>query len=280
MYLELGESISLRDLLYGLMLVSGNDAAIAIAVHIGGSVEGFAALMNKEAYGLGALNTHFVTPNGLHDNEHYSTAYDMCVITAHAMQNETFREIVSAKYYRSTTGNVIRSMKNKNKILWQYEGGNGVKTGFTTQAGKCLVFSAQRDGMTIVGAVLNCPNMFNDAITMLDYGFDNYSVKKIISAGEPIVRIRVENSLKTNLALAVKRDIIIPVSNGGDATVRTRVFTEDNITAPINKGDVLGSLEIWEGDRILIKEDLVACEEVGGVTFSYFLNKLFGWWTA
>ena len=144
MYLRLGEKISLRDLVYGLMLVSGNDAAVAIAINVGGSIAGFAALMNEKAKALGAQNTHFVTPNGLHDAEHYTTAYDLALIASYAMQNETFREIVGTTYYRTVTGEITRTVKNKNKILWEYEGGNGVKTGYTMAAGKCLVFSAER----------------------------------------------------------------------------------------------------------------------------------------
>ena len=128
MYLNLGEKISLRDLLYGLMLTSGNDAAITIAEYVGGSVQGFIDMMNARAAELGALNTHFVTPNGLHDENHYTSAYDLALISAEALRNETFREIVSTTYHTTTTGEQIRTLKNKNKILWQYEGGNGVKT--------------------------------------------------------------------------------------------------------------------------------------------------------
>lgn len=140
MYLRLGEKISLRDLVYGLMLISGNDAAVAIAVHVGGSVAGFAALMNEKAQALGALNTHFVTPNGLHDPDHYTTAYDLALIASYAMQNGTFREIVGTTYYRTETGEITRTIKNKNKLLWEYEGGNGVKTGYTMAGWKMPCF--------------------------------------------------------------------------------------------------------------------------------------------
>lgn len=280
MYLVTDEKLSLRDLLFGLMMVSGNDAAVAIAIHIGGSVEGFAGLMNQKANELGALNTHFVTPNGLHDDDHYSTAYDLCVIAAYAMQNETFREIAGTQYHRTTTGKVTRSMKSKNRLLWEYEGGNGLKTGYTLNAGKCLVFSAERDGMMLVGAVLDCPDMFNEAKLMLDYGFNNFSMQKIVSAGEPIARVRVDNSAQTVLSLTVQNDIMIPVGNGASAQLRTRVKTGDSNVAPIAKGDTLGVLEIWEDERILVSMDLVATDEVDGITFSYYLNKLFSWWTA
>ena len=113
------------------------------------------------------------------------------------MQNPAFREIVSTKYYRTASGDVPRSLKNKNKILWQYEGGNGVKTGFTKKSGRCLVFSAERDGHTLVGVVLNAPDMWNDAKKMLDYGFQNYTWKTLVKAGDAVASVDVEQGLKT-----------------------------------------------------------------------------------
>ena len=221
MYLRLGEQISMRDLLYGLMLVSGNDAAVAIAVHVGGSVEGFAALMNAKAASLGAHNTHFVTPNGLPDPDHYTTAYDLALIACYAMQNETFREIVGTTYYQTTTGEIARTVKNKNKILWEYEGGNGVKTGYTMAAGKCLVFAAEREGMQLVGVVLNCPDMFPSAKRLLDYGFETYQQETLVAADERIARVRVTGGKKNALEVAAKNDIIILVKDGDSTTVRT-----------------------------------------------------------
>ena len=173
-YLDYEEKISLKDLLYGLMLSSGNDAAVAIAVHIGKGTNKFAEMMNARAKSIGALNTNFVTPNGLHDENHYTTAYDLARITAVAMKSPVFREIVSTQYYRAETGAKPRTFKNKNKILWEYDGGSGVKTGYTKIAGKCLVFSAERNGMEVIGVVLNCPGMFDDAKAMMNYAFENY----------------------------------------------------------------------------------------------------------
>ncbi|HWR19998.1 MAG TPA: D-alanyl-D-alanine carboxypeptidase family protein, partial [Clostridia bacterium] len=157
-YLELEEKMSVEDLLYGLMLNSGNDAAVALAVHIGGSLEGFANLMNAKAREIGANNTNFVTPHGLPNGDHYTTAYDLALISAYALKNEDFCTIVGTTYHRTTTGNFQRTFKNKNKLLWQYEGGNGIKTGYTKAAGKCLSFAAQREGMQLIGVVLNCPD--------------------------------------------------------------------------------------------------------------------------
>lgn len=281
MYLRLGEKISLRDLVYGLMLVSGNDAAVAIAINVGGSIAGFAALMNEKAKALGAQNTHFVTPNGLHDAEHYTTAYDLALIASYAMQNETFREIVGTTYYRTVTGEITRTVKNKNKILWEYEGGNGVKTGYTMAAGKCLVFSAERSGVELVGVVLNCPDMFPAAKRLLDYGFETYKPEKLVAAGDVIVRIRVNGGRKNALAVAVKQDIIILVKDGDSTTVRTVVkLAQQQVQAPVNKGDSLGSLEIWEDGRILAETELVAAETIEPAAFTDYLERLFRRWSA
>ena len=281
MYLRLGEKISLRDLVYGLMLVSGNDAAVAIAINVGGSIAGFAALMNEKAKELGAHNTHFVTPNGLHDAEHYTTAYDLALIASYAMQNETFREIVGTTYYRTVTGEVTRTVKNKNKILWEYEGGNGVKTGYTMAAGKCLVFSAERNGVELVGVVLNCPDMFPAAKRLLDYGFETYKPEKLVAAGDVIARIRVNGGRKNALAVAVKQDIIILVKDGDSTTVRTVVkLAQQQVQAPVNKGDSLGSLEIWEDGRILAETELVAAEMIEPAAFTDYLERLFRRWSA
>ena len=279
MYLRLGEQISMRDLLYGLMLVSGNDAAVAIAVHVGGSVEGFAALMNAKAASLGAHNTHFVTPNGLPDPDHYTTAYDLALIACYAMQNETFREIVGTTYYQTTTGEIARTVKNKNKILWEYEGGNGVKTGYTMAAGKCLVFAAEREGMQLVGVVLNCPDMFPSAKRLLDYGFETYQQETLVAADERIARVRVTGGKKNALEVAAKNDIIILVKDGDSTTVRTVVNLAGPVEAPVEKGDVLGTLEVWEDGRVLAETELVAAETVESSAYLDYLERLFKRWS-
>ena len=279
MYLRLGEQISMRDLLYGLMLVSGNDAAVAIAVHVGGSVECFAAFMNAKAASLGAHNTHFVTPNGLPDPDHYTTAYDLALIACYAMQNETFREIVGTTYYQTTTGEIARTVKNKNKILWEYEGGNGVKTGYTMAAGKCLVFAAEREGMQLVGVVLNCPDMFPSAKRLLDYGFETYQQETLVAADERIARVRVTGGKKNALEVAAKNDIIILVKDGDSTTVRTVVNLAGPVEAPVEKGDVLGTLEVWEDGRVLAETELVAAETVESSAYLDYLERLFKRWS-
>lgn len=280
MYLHKGERLSMEDLLYGLMLTSGNDAAITIAVHIGGSIEGFADLMNERAKSIGAVNTNFVNPNGLPDKNHYTTAYDLTLIAAEALKNPDFSKIVGTKTYKTKTGDYIRYLRNKNKILQQYEGGTGVKTGYTKQAGKCLVFSAQKGGMHLVGTVLNCPLMFPSADELLDFGFENFQSYTAVKAGDSPVSVKVRDGLKNELALTVKQDIIVPAENGSVPDLDIRINTEKTAEAPISKDDILGRLEIWDQGRLLYAVPLFAAEDIGKKDFSYYLMRLMEMWAA
>lgn len=277
-YLEQGEELSLRDLVYGLMLSSGNDAAVSIAVHIGGSVEGFAELMNAKARELGAMNTHFVTPNGLNDENHYTTAYDLSLICACAMENSIFRTVVATQYHRTATGNVQRTFKNKNKLLWQYEGGAGIKTGYTKAAGKCLAFAAERSGMTLIGVVLACPDMLNEAKAMLDYGFENYSMQRIMSAGTPVTTISVDEGAQKRLQLSVNSDVSVPVKRGELMTLKARVVV-DKAHAPIIEGERLGYVELYEDGRIVRQIPLIAAKGVDlELKFDYYLLRALKIW--
>ena len=273
-YLQLEEEMSLRDLLYGLMLASGNDAAVAIAVHIGKGVERFAEMMNARAKEIGALNTHFVTPNGLPDENHYTTAYDLALIAAEAMKNDVFREIVSTQYYQTTTGDYTRTFKNKNKILWQYDGGTGIKTGYTQAAGRCLVFSAQRDGMELVGVVLNCPDMFNDAMNMLNYGMDTYEMAGLVSADKIVSRVSVKNGTKNVLELVPVKDIMVPVKQGESISYRTAVTVYDDLAAPIEAGEICGYVDVLDDTALLVRFDLVAAQRIDAAQVDYFLGRV------
>jgi D-alanyl-D-alanine carboxypeptidase (penicillin-binding protein 5/6) len=280
MYLQKGEKLSMRDLLYGLMLVSGNDAAVTIAVHVGGSVEGFAAMMNERAKELGALNTNFMTPNGLPDDNHFTTAYDLALIAAQAMQLDAFSQIVSSTYYRTTTGLVTRTLKNKNKILWEYPGGCGIKTGYTKAAGKCLVFSAKKDGMMLIGVVLNCSDMFNSAKTMLDYGFDNYELATVVQKGTVVARLSVDNGMKNALALVAKDDIIIPIKKGENITLTTRVECPSAVAAPVGQGTLIGRVYVLSETKTIASMELVASESVDSRNYAEWLKKLIRRWSA
>ena len=212
-YLEAGEKLSVKDLLYGLMLRSGNDCAETLAVHCSGSIEKFAALMNETAEKIGATESHFVNPHGLHDDNHYTTAYDLALISCYAMKNATFKEIVSTQKTRIpfTTRNTERVLINKNKMLKEFEGATGIKTGFTKKAGRCLVSSCERNGMELISVVLNCGPMFERSKTILQNGFDEYEMCNLIGSENIIDFIPVENS-DTVCAAYIKNDVILPLS--------------------------------------------------------------------
>lgn len=187
MYLQEGEVLTVQELLYGMMLRSGNDAATALAIYCGGTIETFAQLMNDKAHRLGLRNTHFENPHGLDAPEHYSTAADLATLTAYAMQNPIFRKTVSTK--QLTIGN--RVLRNHNKLLWRFEGADGVKTGYTKSSGRILVSTAARDGRRLVAVTINAPDDWNDHCKLLDMGFSKYHVKELIQAGESLGYIEV-----------------------------------------------------------------------------------------
>ena len=187
MYLQEGEVLTLQELLYGLMLSSGNDAAVALAIYCGGTVEGFAELMNDKARNLGLRNTHFENPNGLDSPGHYSTARDLAVLAAYAMENPIFRKTVSAKSLMMGQ----RYLTNHNKLLWRIEGADGVKTGYTKAAGRILVSSALRNDRRLVAVTIDDPNDWDDHAALLEEGFSRYAVREILKKGDVIDTLEV-----------------------------------------------------------------------------------------
>lgn len=210
-YLKAGEKIQLKDLIYGLMLRSGNDAAVAIAEYVGGSVDGFVYLMNQKAKQLGMLNTHFANPSGLdNQNNHYSTAYDMALLTRYAMNNKTYRQIVGTKVYRAPnpTENWERVWKNKNRLLTMYKYCTGGKTGYTKLAKRTLVTSAEKGDMDLIAVTLNDSNDWNDHIAMYENGFKNYEMTEVLPKGT----INLAKKSGYNGRLYVKSSYIYPAT--------------------------------------------------------------------
>ena len=203
MYLKEGEILTIQELLYGLMLSSGNDAAVALAIYCGGTVEGFAELMNDKAHALGLQNTHFENPNGLDSPGHYSTARDLAVLAAYAMENPIFYKTVSTK--NVTAGS--RHLRNHNKLLWLVEGAEGVKTGYTKAAGRILVSSATRNGRRLICVTLNDPDDWADHASLLEKGFSRYSVRRVISTGERVGVLEVESGSEKYVEILAAEDL-------------------------------------------------------------------------
>ncbi len=210
MYLQEGEILTVQELLYGMMLHSGNDAAVALAIYCGGTVDSFAELMNDKARSLGLADSHFVNPNGLDAPDHYASARDLARLAAYAMENPIFRKTVSTKTV--TVGN--RYLRNHNKLLWQVEGADGVKTGYTRAAGRILVSSATRMGRTLIAVTIHDPDDWQDHSVMLEQGFSNYSVERIMSAGDLIGNIEIAGGQCGMVGLHAAKDFDYAVCPG------------------------------------------------------------------
>ena len=202
MYLQEGEVLSLQELLYGLMLSSGNDAAVALAIYCGGTVEGFAQMMNDKARVLGLMDTHFANPHGLDSPDHYSTAHDLAVLAAYAMENPIFQKTVSAKTVKVGQ----RYLRNHNKLLWQVEGADGVKTGYTRAAGRILVSSATRQGRRILAVTMNDPNDWQDHAALLEEGFTRYRPQVVVTAGQQVGMLAVAGGENSRVSVLAAED--------------------------------------------------------------------------
>lgn len=256
-YLQAGEKLTVKDLLYGLMLRSGNDCAVAIANNCSGDVQKFADLMNITAKRIGANNSNFVNPHGLHDDNHYTTAYDLALISCFAMNNSTFREIVSTKSINIpfTTQNCKRHLVNKNKMLSEFEGSNGIKTGYTKKAGRCLVSSCFRDGMELVCVVLNCQPMFERSKELLATNFSNYHMQKLVDSNN-IVGFTYNDYLDEKIGLYIKNDIIIPISDYEIKNLKILYDYPDNIDYTVKKDQEIGSIKIYCENNLLFEEKI------------------------
>ncbi len=202
MYLQEGEVLTIQELLYGLMLRSGNDAAVALAIYCGGTVEGFAEMMNDKARNLGLTGTHFENPNGLDSPGHYSTARDLAVLAGYAMENPIFSKTVSTKSLKVGQ----RYLTNHNKLLWRVEGADGVKTGYTKAAGRILVSSALRNGRRIVAVTIDDPDDWQDHTVLLEQGFARYSVQTVVKAGQTVATVEVLGGENRKVSLIAQKD--------------------------------------------------------------------------
>lgn len=264
--LQPGERISLEDLLYALLLNSGNDTAVAIAQHVGGSVENFVSMMNKKAAQLGAVNTHFNNPSGLPDPNHYSTAYDMALISRYAMQKPEFRKIVSTKVQtiHRDDPKAQTYLENHNRLLWSYEGAIGIKTGYTDEARQCLVSAASRQDRELIAVVMKSEGLdiWSDTKKLLDYGFDEYSCVTLAEAGKFIDKVPVKYGVSESVPIQTGSSLSYDFPRGQKPEIKQEAVLKENIAAPVRAGEKLGQLLFSSGGRELGRVDLVAQQEV------------------
>lgn len=279
-----GEQLTIEQLLNVLLIPSANDAAIVLAEHVSGSVSKFSDLMNEKAKEIGCKNTHFVNPNGIHNKDHVSTSYDLALIAQYAMKNSTFRSIVKKTQYTlpatnkynkadrtfKTTNDLLIKNTSKSKSNYYYHNATGVKTGYTGEAGNCLVSSAKKDGMEVIAVVLGAEftedglsEKFLDSIALLDYAFENYSIKTLNEKDSVIQEVEVTGSTKEtkNLKVAVKDNIQVLVEIHTDVTKLEPKITIDNLKAPISAGTTVGKISYtYEGETYT--SDLIAKNDV------------------
>lgn len=261
-YLSEGESLTLEEMLYGLMLASGNDAATAIAEHIGGTVDDFCRMMTARAAELGCRNTVFLTPHGLPREGHYTTAHDLALIAREAMTHETFREIVTTQRAKIPWEgrDYARVLNNKNKLLSTYEGATGIKTGYTKKAGRCLVFGAERDGMRVIGVVLNCYDWFDEAARLMDAAFARYEAMTLMTEGEMLRAIPVATSDGCDVQAVLASDLTGVIRKGSMPGIE--IDLPDALDAPVAAGDVLGQVRMVVSGETVASADLVASASV------------------
>lgn len=264
MYLKKGEKLTVKELLYGLMLPSGNDAAMALAYYVGGSEERFVEMMNEQAKELNLQNTHFANPHGLDADGHYTSAYDLAIITAEALKNDTFKEIVSTKNIRVTGSkeNEPRFLSNKNKLLKTLEGCTGVKTGFTDNAGLCFVCSCTRDGMTLISVVLNCGPMFEESAKLLNACFEKYKMREILEPYTQGENIKVSNGESDFVQTVTKHGFTYPLTDEEFNNIKIVRNQPEILDAPVVKEQKIGEIEIYLDKNLLFKENIYTMENV------------------
>ena len=260
-YLKTGDRLTMEELLYALLLQSANDAAVAIACYVGGDVSGFADMMNKKAEELGLCDTHFTNPHGLDDKDHYTTAKDLALIAAAALNNETFKSICSTYKKRFTSAERERNYVNHNKLLNKYSGCIGVKTGFTKRSGRCLVGAAEKDGISFISVTLDAPNDWSDHEKLLDLGFDTLERVSLAAESEYTYNLPVIGG-KLPAVTVKNNDAASFIAEIGNHNVEHHIKLSKFATAPVKEGDVFGEVIFTSRGEVVGRVSLTASENV------------------
>ena len=257
-YLREGEHFTVEQLLYALMLRSGNDSAVALALHVGKNMDEFVEMMNEEARSLGLKNTHFTNPHGLHDPDHFTSARDLGLIACRAMSDPVFKKIVSTKRFDvpASDHTAQRVWYNKNKLLTSFEGANGIKTGYTTKSGRCLVAAAEREGMQLVCVALNHYDMWNDCAAYMERAFDEYCAVRGCNEGETLY------SSADGVAVGVRGGLSFAAKKADISALSYRIIPDGDHKLPLKAGEDLGRLEVFAGECLLFSSRLFTINDI------------------
>lgn len=263
-----GETLTIEDLLYALMLRSANDAAQALAIAVAGSESAFADLMNQRTTELGLTESHWVNPHGLHDDAHYSSAYDLACITRTAMRIPMFNTLISTRTHTIPWAGQEddRVVSNHNSLLTQYEGADGVKTGYTSKAGNCLVGSATRDGLRLIGVVLNCEDTYGQMKVLLDYGFDHYELRQVAAFGDTAARIPVVAGRADSVNVIYGDNVRLLLPKGEEYTLEPTLDLPERLVTPVDSQVVVGQALFSDGAGNVTKADLYPADDLESFT--------------
>ena len=269
MFIEVGKRVNILDLLKGIIIQSGNDASVAIAEYVGGTEDGFVDLMNSYAGALGMVNTYFRNSTGLPDDDHLTSSRDLAILTTNFMTN--YPDIYALfKEKEFEYGGITGNKYNRNKLLWRDESSDGVKTGYTSSAGYCLIGSAKRGSMrliTVVAGSDSANNSFADTQRLLEYGFRFYATQKYFDANKEYTIAKIWGGKEDNISLGVDKDISVTLPRTNFKDIKVNYNVKNNVQAPIKKGDVLGSLEIVSKNEVVLTSDLIALNDVDAKGF-------------
>ena len=287
--LHTNDKISVKNLLYGLLLCSGNDAAVALAEHVGGTVSGFAELMNQKCCDLGLISTHFVTPHGLDNEEHYTTAYELAIITNYALKNDIFRKVVGTKNYTITINNSSKTLSNTNELLGNLDGVYGVKTGFTNGANRCLVTAVKRNQLDIICIVLGADtkkDRTKDSIELIEYVFQNFepvNIKEKINEEFEnwklcnLSSFHIEKGTSNNIELQLD-DLsydFLPIHRNYIDSISVYIYCDNTLEAPIASNSIIGYLTISINNQTVIHLNIKTTNTIAKKTSLDFFNEIF-----
>ncbi len=278
-YLKSGERLSMRELLYGLILASGNDCAVAIAEYFEGE-EHFVEMMNNLAESLGLEHTHFANPHGLDAEGHYTSAYDLAVLTSYALKNPTFKEIVSTERMVIEKNDLYqaRYLKHKNRLLFTDKNCIGVKTGFTDNAGRCLVHAHEENGMQLISVVLNCGPMFEECDRLTKLAMDNYTMKEFVKPYNFVSNIEIADSEKFEIGVITVKGFSKPILNTEEDLYEVKYIMPDRLVAPISLNQGVGTVQVLYNNEVIFESELITIEGAKNNDMKYLFDTIIDKW--